>query len=459
MKIKFFGAAGSVSGSRMLISYQGVQGLVDCGLFQGPRELREHNWAPFPDVEKIKFVILTHAHIDHSGYLPRLVQMGFKGPIYCSEGTRDLARVLLLDAAYLQEEDAQYANRTRHSRHVPALPLYTEKDALAAIELLQVVPLKAWTQLSPDWSFQFLRAGHILGSCLVQVSLASQQGAKIVSFTGDLGNGRSQVIKGPESVLETDYLITESTYGDRVQPAVDQLAVLESVVNKVIGRHGTLVIPAFAVGRTQELLYLLHQLKKQNKIPRVPVYLDSPMANKATDIYLHHFDELLGTCDNQDVQESLGPSNLKPVKDFVDSQKLSESSEPKIVISASGMLQGGRVLHHLKAKLPDAKNGVLFVGYQGVGTKGSLLKNGLDKIRIHHELINVKAEIFSMDSLSAHADSNELMAWISNIKTPPFLTLISHGEPASAEALAYRIRTELNWKASVPKMGEEFTLV
>lgn len=443
----------------MRISYNGVHGLVDCGLFQGPRELREHNWAPFPDVEKIKFVILTHAHIDHSGYLPRLVQMGFKGPIYCSEGTRDLAKVLLLDAAYLQEEDAQYANRTRHSRHVPALPLYTEKDALAAIELLQVVPMKTWTQISPDLSFQFLRAGHILGSCLVQMSFVSEVGSKILSFTGDLGNGRSQVIKGPESILETDYLVTESTYGDRVQPVSDQFLALETVVNKVIGRRGTLVIPAFAVGRTQELLYLLHQLKKQGRIPRVRVYLDSPMANKATEIYLHHFDELLGTCDNKDVEESLSPSNLIPVKDFADSQNLCVNTDSKIVISASGMLQGGRVLHHLKEKLPDAKNGVLFVGYQGISTKGALLKNGLDKIRIHHEIIPVKAEIFSMDSLSAHADSNELMTWMSKIKTPPQLTMVSHGEPPSAAALAYRIRTELNWKATVPQLGEEFALV
>lgn len=457
MKLKFIGAAQTVTGSKIEVEHEGYRCLVDCGMYQGPKEIRDLNWEPFSEVDKVQSIILTHAHIDHSGYLPKICREGFRGPIYCSYATKELAEILLKDAAYLQEEDAEFANRTGHSHHEPALPLYTQEDAEKAIRQLQSAQKHQWHSLSPSMSFRFLRAGHILGSCIVQIQYTENNESKIITFSGDIGGGRSQVIKEPEMVSETDYLVCESTYGDRHLPPFnpDQLA---EIINKVIGRGGTLVIPSFAVGRTQELLYLIHQLEVEKKIVDVPVYVDSPMAKDVTEIYRSYSHDLKIGDGKADVEFSLSPDHFKAVRSSDESMLLCMSDAPKIVISASGMLQGGRVLHHLRSKLPSEKNGVLFVGYQGAGTKGKLLKNGLRTIRIHHMTVDVEAEIFSIDSLSAHADSGELMTWLRGFQKPPRKTFLVHGEIESLKALYYRVTNELGWDCEIPSPSESFVL-
>lgn len=457
MKLRFIGAAQTVTGSKIEVQHNGNKILVDCGLYQGPAEIRNLNWEEFQGADTYDAVILTHAHVDHTGYLPKLVKEGFRGPIYCSNGTKELTEILLLDAAYLQEEDARFANISKHSSHDPALPLYTQADAEAANKLLTRVPMHQWQKISPHLSFRFFRAGHILGSCIVQIQFIENDVSKIITFTGDLGGGRSQVIKEPETIIETDYLVCESTYGDRCLPKFksDELA---EIINKVISRGGTLVIPAFAVGRTQELLYLIHQLEVQSKIPDVHVYVDSPMAKDVTAIYASYPHELKLGEEGADVELSLSSKNFHAIRSSDESMLLCMNDMPKIVISASGMLQGGRVLHHLKSKLPYEKNGVLFVGYQGEGTKGRLLKNGLKKIRIHHMSVDVEAEIFSVESLSAHADSNEIMTWLGHIQKPPTKVFLVHGELESLRALYYRVTNELDWPCEIPAPGEEFTL-
>lgn len=458
MKLKFLGAARTVTGSRTLMKFNHHPFLVDCGLFQGPKDLRLRNWEKPEGLEDLSGIILTHAHIDHSGYLPKLVRDGFRGPVFCSEATAELCKIMLLDAAHLQEEDARFANETRYSSHVPALPLYETKDALAAIDLLHPLPLNEWLELQPGIGFQLLRSGHILGSTFVQVQYSSGNGSQILTFSGDLGNDRSKVIKPPVAISETDYLVLEATYGDRSQPRVDPLVQFGEVINRVIKRNGTLVIPAFTVGRTQELLYMIRELEQQGVIPKVPVYLDSPMAQDVTDIYLRFADELKLTERNKKLEAPFSPQDYHEVKGPDDSMLLCMSDEPKIVISAAGMLTGGRILHHLKAKLPDDKSAVLFVGYQPEGTKGRLLRRGLRTIRIHHQMIQVEAEVLSLDSLSAHADSDDTIQWLRQFKREPKEVFLNHGEPSGLEAMKYRIQTELGWKARVVEPFEEIVL-
>lgn len=459
MKIKFLGATGTVTGSKYELQHNGLIFLVDCGLYQGPRELRELNWSKIENAKKYKAVILTHAHIDHSGYLPRLVRCGFHGKIYSTEATHELCKILLMDAAKLQEEDADFANRTKHSKHFPAEPLYNELDAIETLSFFESYNYAHWVQLSEDVSFRFIRNGHILGSACVQIQFNSEGKSKIITFTGDLGGGRSQVIKEPEKILETDYLITESTYGDRKIKNLNELDFAE-LINRVYRREGTLIIPAFSVGRTQEILFIIKKLQKSGQIPeKMPVYLDSPMATKASSIYTKFPNELKLFIENSDAESFFKPINFRICETPDESMLLCMSDQPKIVISASGMLQGGRVLHHLKAKLPKDKNAVLFTGYQGQGTKGLLLKGGLNKIRIHHQEVDVEAEIVTLDSLSAHADSDELMQWYQNIKTPPAKTFLIHGEATALGALQYRIQNELGWTSIIPKNGDEFELI
>lgn len=457
-KIKFVGAAGTVTGSRTLLQYKKSQYLVDCGLFQGPREIRERNWAHENNAENIKAVILTHAHIDHSGYIPRLVSEGFSGPIHCSEATADLCRILLPDSGYLQEEDAHFANLKRYSRHHPALPLYTEKEAVQSLEYLSTRPLNQWMELEPGLSFRLLRAGHILGATFVQISYETREGSRFLTFSGDLGNGRSFLLKEPVQLTESDELVLESTYGDRVQSRENVLVQFRDIINKVLGRGGTLVIPAFAVGRTQELLYMIHSLERDGQIERHDVYLDSPMALDATELYQKHSDELRPEIIQNRTVSSIKCARFTPVKSADESMLLCMNDDPKIVISAAGMLTGGRIMHHLKTKLPDARNGVLFVGYQVEGTKGYLLKNGLNTIRIHHQPVSVEAEIFSIDSLSAHADSNDLVKWVNGMSKKPRRIFLNHGEKSSLEALRYRLRHDLRIDTFIPKPDEEFLI-
>lgn len=449
VELEFLGAAETVTGSRTILHHQGKRFLVDCGLFQGPRIIRERNWDEFPEPERVSAVLLTHAHIDHSGYLPKLVKEGFKGPIFSSRATAELCKIMLLDAAHLQEEDARFANREKYSSHKPALPLFETEDAEAAIRLLKPLEIHKTHNLAEGLAVELFRSGHILGSTYVQVRANDLK----ILFSGDIGNGRSRVLKPPEAPPASDVVIMEGTYGDRNQPRIDVFAELQQIINRVFSRGGTLIIPAFTVGRTQELLHLIGCLERDGKIPHVPVYLDSPMALDATELYLGHPEEL-------QVHNGMGPlscSNYHAVQSADESMLVCMSNDPKIVISAAGMLTGGRVLHHLKSKLPDEKSAVLFVGYQAEGTKGRLLRHGLRKVRIHHQPVDVEAEVLSIDTLSAHADSDDLMAWLVQLPEPQQI-LLNHGEKLALEALQYRIKTELGWSAKIILQNERIPL-
>ncbi|MEK6627667.1 MAG: MBL fold metallo-hydrolase [Bdellovibrionota bacterium] len=458
MKIRFEGAAQTVTGSQTVVSHRGYTSLVDCGLYQAPKPLRLLNLEKPTYFSDINSIVLTHAHIDHSGLLPRWSYWGWKGPVYCTHSTADLLSIMLLDAAKLQEEDALFANKTRHSRHDPALPLYTTEDARAALKLLRPLPFDQWQTLSSFMSFRFLRAGHILGSAIVQFAYTDEQRSKILTFSGDLGGGHSDLLNDPTKGLESDELVLESTYGDRQVNAEGRESRLADVVNKVIGRNGTLVIPAFALGRTQDLLFSLYRLIQKNLIPDVPVYLDSPMANAVTKVYQKHLEELSFDPSNNHIVEALSTRNFHAVESPDESMLLRTSDEPKIVLSASGMLQGGRVLHHLKQKLPDAKNGVLFVGFQGKGTKGRLLQEKIPSIRIHHQEIPVAAEIFSLEGYSAHGDANDLMNWLKSFRKQPERIFLNHGEIEAQTIFAERIRKEFGINVAIPQLHEEFNL-
>jgi len=459
LKVKFLGAAMTVTGSRTQVQYKNSFYLVDCGLFQGPHDIRVRNWEHVDNAHDVKAVILTHAHIDHSGYIPRFVKLGFRGPIYCSAATADLCKILLPDSGYLQEEDAKFANLKKYSRHSPALPLYTQEDAISSLKQLRAVATYDWVQLEPGLSFRLIRSGHMLGSTYVQFSYQTETGTRLLTFTGDLGNGRSVLLKEPTPLTETDELVLEATYGDRVQSRVDPKIELKNVILKVLGRGGTLVIPSFAVGRAQELLYLIHQLEKSGEIPQYDVYLDSPMALDATETFMQHPDELRPDITANLVHSPLRSARFIPTKSSDDSMLLCMNDEPKIVISAAGMLTGGRIMHHLKAKLPGEKNGVLFVGYQVEGTKGYLLKNNMTDIRIHRQVVTVEAEIFTIDSLSAHADTNDILLWLKHMPKKPKTIYLNHGEKNALEALQYRIHHELGIKPIIPQPDEEFKIL
>lgn len=458
LKITFYGAAETVTGSKLLLEYDQQHFLFDCGLFQGPQEIREKNWQEFDELKKCKALVLSHAHIDHSGNIPRFVKNGFHGPIYCTPATLDLCQLMLRDAAHLQEEDARYANLKKYSRHDPALPLYDSQDAEKALKLFQAVNFHEWKELTPGLSFRFFHAGHILGSAITQFSFQSDDQTKILTLSGDLGNGRSVIIQDPEKIIETDYLVLESTYGDRRQEREDVFDEVEKIVNQVLDRGGTLIIPAFSVGRTQEILYILNHLAIEGRTKKYPVYLDSPMANAATDIYLKFQQELKKELHGEELVSKLCCSDFHEVKSVQESMALCKSTKPKIVISAAGMLTGGRVLHHLKAKLSDEKSAVMFVGYQAAGTKGLLLKNGLKEIRIYHEKIAVKADVFSVESLSAHADCEDLNQFVSDFEQKPKKVFLNHGESNALQTLAYTLKVEHNLNIEIAKEGIQYIL-
>ena len=457
MKITFLGAAETVTGSRFLLEYHNKKILIDCGLFQGTKELRTINWNSVTDAHKIDFVLLSHAHIDHSGYLPKLYRDGFRGPIYSTRETAALCEILLPDSGRLQEEDAYFANKTKHSHHNPALPLYTESDAQIVLKNFRSKPLNEWHEIIPGLSFRFLRAGHILGSCIIQLSCANNLTQTLITFSGDLGNHRSLILKDPQTVTETDVLILESTYGDRVQPRTNVSDEIAKIINTVIARRGTLIIPAFALGRSQEIIYIIKKLEIAGVIPIVPVYLDSPMAEKITEVYTKLDSDIKSEL-NENYASLFTTNRFRMVAKSDESMALCSDTSPKIVISAAGMLTGGRILHHLKAQLPKKENGVLFIGYQAEGTKGLLLKNGIRNLRIHHQVVDVEAEIFSMDSLSAHADSNDLVQWVNNITSKPSSTYLVHGEKNALNTLKYRLEHECQLShVIIPKREEQFS--
>lgn len=461
MKIRFAGAAETVTGSRNLITYHNKTYLVDAGLFQGPKDARKLNWYPDFNPRKIDAIILTHAHIDHSGLIPKLYKEGFRGKIYCTECTFDLCKIMLLDSAHLQEEDAKYANTSGYSYHVPALPLYTVEDATNSLELFHPIKRGEWLQLEYDLSFRFHRAGHILGSSFIEMSYKekNKESNKTILFSGDLGNGRSQIIKPPALPVAADYIVMESTYGDRLQPRSNPKNELAEVVNKVTSRGGVLVIPAFTVGRTQDLLHLFQVLEDEKKIPDLPIFVDSPMANQANKIFLKHPEEHLLVIDQHNkVVPPINPAQFRAITDVKDSITLTGLDGPMIIITASGMLTGGRVMHHLKSRLPNKRNGVLFVGFQALNTKGRLLQEGLNSLRIHHQEIPVEAEIFTLDGLSAHADYQDILDWLSQVKKPPTQIFLNHGEKEAAKSLKKKIEETFHYECTIPRHMDEFEL-
>jgi metallo-beta-lactamase family protein len=457
--LQFLGAAREVTGSKILLSYKNKRLLIDCGLYQGFKELRKLNREDIPEVKNLDAVIITHAHIDHSGYLPRLVKQGFEGDIYCTKETAALMEVLLIDAAHLEEEDAEYTNKKGYSVHKPAIPLFNLKDVEKVLKLIKIIPREKWHDLTQGLSFQLLRSGHLLGSSFVQVSFDNGKNQKLVTFSGDLGSDRSNILKGPVYINESDFLVLEATYGDKVHHIETIEKTLISSIDYIYRHRGVLVIPAFAVGRTQELLYLLNKLEEEKKIPHIPLYIDSPMALKATDIYTKFKDDLKLVEDEKKFITSMDESRFKAITTPQESKKLGTMSGPFIVISAAGMLTGGRVLHHLKGRLPHRENAVLFVGFQAHGTKGRLLVNGIDRIQIHHEPVAVRAEVFSIEGLSAHADSKEIVDWLRHFSKYPTKILLNHGERDALNALKYRIINELGIQdVVIPQLGDKFIL-
>lgn len=439
LDLKFLGAAGTVTGSRTLIHIDNDHYLIDCGLFQGPRELRQLNWDPFNfDVKKIKSIFLTHAHIDHSGYLPRLVKQGYRGPIICSPGTKDLCATLLLDSAKLQEEDAKFANETKHSKHDPALPLYNTEDVEQTIQLLKAYDYYQPIPLRPDLDVIFHFAGHIVGSTFIEFNFNKSE--KRIVFSGDIGHTRSLILRGPDSLPACDTLILESTYGDRRHPSGHLLDELSAIYNKTMDRQGVLVIPAFAVGRAQEIIYAIKLLEDYGRIPKVPVILDSPLSETATAIHLKHLeDHKINSVDSN----NFFPQLFSYIKSPDESMLACMKSGPLVVISAAGMLNGGRILHHLKARLPHPENTVLFVGFQAEGTKGRFLQDQagkLGKMRIHHREIDIEAEINTMTSLSAHGDYQDLIDWIKKSPAAPQRIILNHGQPEALNSFQNRLK-------------------
>jgi metallo-beta-lactamase family protein len=460
--ITFLGAAGTVTGSRYLVEAHGHRILVDAGLFQGRKELRLRNWAPFPvDPGTLSAVILTHAHIDHSGFLPRVVREGFNGPAFVTTPTRRLLPPMLLDAAHLQEEEARYANKVRSTRHTPALPLFTAEDAHQAIRTLQALPFGAPHDLWPGASFTYHRQGHILGAAAVELTLKAAGGDRMtVYFSGDVGRYAVPVLQPPTPYPGSTYLVVESTYGNRHHDPGDPGEQLAEAVNEALGRGGILVIPAFAIDRTQEVLFLLRELITDEAIRPVPVFLDSPMAVEATLAYRDCIRE--HDAEARALRESgidpFTPPGLTMVRTVDESKRLNSLAGPAIVISASGMATGGRVLHHLRRRLPDERNTVLFVGFQAEGTRGRRILEGEPEIKIFGEMVPVRAQVRSISSLSAHADADELTIWAAEAHERPRLAFVTHGEESASRALADRYATRFGWDCYVPRLEESVPL-
>ncbi len=462
MRIRFLGAAGTVSGSKYLVDTGETRFLVDCGMFQGPKNLRLMNWNP-PHVPpfSIDHVLLTHAHIDHSGMLPVLVRDGFQGRIWTTPVTAELCEISLLDAAHLQEEDARFANKMKFSKHTPALPLFTTEDAERVIPRLRPLEYDQEAGLPGGTQIRFRDAGHILGSATIEVNVKSNGIPARLVFSGDLGRYDALILRDPEPVNSADYLLLESTYGDRIHPAEEPVNELSAVINDTAKRGGMLVIPSFAVGRTQTLLYLMRDLKARGVIPDLPIFVDSPMAQRVTELFCRHiddFDEEAKSVFRKTGKCPVFCPNLEFIRTPDESQKINSMRFPAIIISASGMATGGRILHHLKYRLPDARNTILFVGYQSVGTRGQLLKDGAREIKIHGEMVPVRAKIRSIEAFSGHADSIEILRWLRTFKQAPKLTFIVHGEPESSRALADEIHRSLGWKTHIPELLETCSL-
>ena len=461
--IQFLGATETVTGSRFVLEVEGSRALIDCGLFQGLKELRARNWDPFPiKPASLSWVLLTHAHIDHSGYLPRLVRDGFTGPVFATTATADLLKILLPDSARLQEEDADYVNRKGFTVHQPALPLYTEEDAKTALKHIRTVSYKKDVRLNKYVQVKFISAGHILGSSFLMINISEPDKKPIkVLFSGDLGRYDEPILNDPSQIDEADYLVLDSTYGNRLHDNTDPKIKLAEIINSTAEKGGKLIIPAFSVGRTQLLVYYIRELEDEGRIPILPVIVDSPMSSSATRVYLEHKEE-----HDRDMQRieakhknALATRNFSLVQGRAGSKAVNTLKGTAIIISASGMATGGRVLHHLAKYLPDPATTVLFVGYQAIGTRGRHLEDGQTETKIHGEIIPVQARIESLHNLSAHADWSEILKWLSLFKRPPGTTFLVHGEPDSTESLKQKIVEKFGWNVEIPGFKQIYDLV
>jgi metallo-beta-lactamase family protein len=473
--IQFLGAAGVVTGSKHLINTSddetgkpGFQVLIDCGLFQGQKEWRERNWTdlPIPNQE-IDAVILTHAHLDHCGWIPRLVKQGFKGPIYATPATIDLCSILLPDSGHLQEEDAAFANKRKSSKHSPALPLYTFEEARQCLSQFQPVQFDTDKQLRPDFSFKFVHAAHIVGSSMVEITLGLDGQTKRLLFTGDIGRVRDSEVapgrvlhSGPKEGESADLLVMESTYGNRAHPKTDPRPEMAKLITDTVNRGGSVIVPAFAVERTQKFLFMVKELMNSGQIPRVPVFADSPMAIEAVNIFLKHTEEF------SEQTKSLVAKYGSPLtwegftfaKTPDDSKKINDVKYPCIIVSSSGMVAGGRILHHLLLRLPDPRNLVLFIGFQSPGTRGATIKNGAKEVKIFGEFVPIRAQVAALEQFSDHADTPELLDWLKTFKGRPQETYLVHGEPMAASLLQAAIQKELGWKVEVAEWKEKVRL-
>ena len=470
--IQFLGAAGTVTGSKHLINTsndlagkQGLQVLIDCGLFQGQKEWRERNWKDTPiPAREIDAVILTHAHLDHCGWIPRLVKEGFRGPIYATPATIDLCSVVLPDSGHLQEEDAEFYNKKKVSKHDPALPLYTLEEAQNCLQYFKPVALEQSTQLSQEFGFRFVRAAHILGSTMAEITLQTNGQSRRLLFTGDIGRVRDNEIapgkvvhSGPQEGEASDVLVMESTYGNRQHPDTDPRPELAKLIRETVQRGGCVVVPAFAVERTQKFLFMLKELMESGQIPRIPIFCDSPMAIKAVDIFLKHSEDY--TVQAADLIKKYGSPLTWPGVTFAqtgeESKKINDSHYPSIIISSSGMATGGRIQHHLAQRLPDPKNLVLFIGFQAPGTRGFTIKSGAPEVKIFGEFVPIRAQVAALEQFSDHADPPELLEWLRTFKSNPGVTYLVHGEPAASAQLRDTIRKELAWNVQVAQYMEK----
>ena len=469
--IQFLGAAGTVTGSKHLINTgdpsgrDGFQVLIDCGLFQGPKEWRERNWSdpPIPS-KRIDAVILTHAHLDHCGWIPRLVKEGFRGPIYATPPTIDLCGIILPDSGHLQEEDANFYNKVNKSKHHPALPLYTFEDAQDSLPYFKPVNVGETVELSPEMSFRFVRAAHILGSCMVEISLKTNGQTRRMLFTGDIGRVRDHKIapgkvvhSGPQEGEVADLVVMESTYGNRTHPREDPTPELAKLIADTAQRGGSVIVPAFAIERTQKFVFILKHLIESGMIPRMPVFCDSPMAIKAVEIFLKHDEEY--SDETREMIRKYGSPLVWPGFTFAstpeESKKINEARMPSVIISSSGMVTGGRILHHLAQRLPDPRNLVLFIGFQAPGTRGFAIKNRSNEVKIFGDIIPIRAQIAALEQFSDHADPPELLQWLRTFKSQPATTYLVHGEPDASGQLQDLMKKELGWNVEIAQYKEK----
>lgn len=460
IKITFHGAAGTVTGSKYLLEVNDRKVLIDCGMFQGPRELRELNWWPLPfDAKSVEAVVLTHAHIDHIGFLPKIVKEGFSGPIYATPPTVELAMVSLLDTAELQMEDAEFRQKKKLSRHEIVLPLFTVDDAEATQKLFDPVQYNEWTQIGKEFRFRYHGAGHLIGAAGVEIELSDGTNTRTIFFSGDVGRYGNPLTNDPTEPPKTDYLVCESTYGGKVHPAEDAFSVFEEMINRVVKEKSVLLIPAFAIGRTQQITYLVNQLIKKRFIPPIDIHIDSPMAITAMDIYVKYSSYhsvnpgmLVGS------KGLLTSDNVTLHRTRKSSQTLNEISGPAIIISSSGMMTGGRIMHHLINRLPDPTTTVALVGFMAEGTLGRRLMEGAEEVSIHKQLIPVRARMVNFQGMSGHADWFELLHWLEPVLDQPKRVFITHGEKEQSEAMATHLRDERKWDTVLPKLGDSFEL-